>query len=320
MSAARVPLVLLTGFLGAGKTTLVRRWLTDFPATGRRLGVVMNEFGAVPVDSLLVSRPDLPVQEVEGGCLCCAPEADLARAVNALARGRGCDLIVIEPSGLADPAATLDTLTDPDVLDRHELRGVLALLDAQAYARPDADPAEWPLLKQHIRFADWLLVTKCDAAPADAVQRLEDSARALNPHAQVRRLPAAAPSLDEVLRAAPPMFELPAAADAPAPHAHARYRSVSCKLPLPVNRGAFEAFLAGLDRREVVRGKGFVRFSGRPDKLFVFQSVYGNWLIEEFPARPQPEPAAVFIGPALDPAKYTQALRTLVWGAARRGP
>ena len=314
--AARIPLVLVTGFLGAGKTTLVRRWLTDFPATGRRLGVVMNEFGAVPVDSLLVSRPDLPVQEVEGGCLCCAPDADLPRAIGTLARERGCDLIVIEPSGLADPVATLDALTDPDVLERFELRGVLALLDAAAYARPDTDPAEWPLLKQHIRFADWLLLTKCDTAPAAAVARLDDSARALNPSAQVRRLPAHPPSLEDILRAAPPLFELPAEADTPVPHEHARYRSVSFKFPLPVNRGAFEAFLAGLDRREVVRGKGFVRFTGQPDKLFLFQSVYGHYLIEEFPARPQPEPVAVFIGPALDPAKYTPALHTLVWGAA----
>ncbi|MFN0066000.1 MAG: CobW family GTP-binding protein [Limisphaerales bacterium] len=318
MSAPRVPLVLLTGFLGAGKTTLVRRWLTDFPATGRRLGLVMNEFGAVPVDTLLVTRPDLPVQEVEGGCLCCAPDADLARAVNTLARGRGCDLIVIEPSGLADPVATLDALTDPDVLGRFELRGVLALLDAAAYARPDADPAEWPLLKQHIRYADWLLLTKCDTAPADAAQRLEESARALNPHAPVRRLPYNPPSLDDVLAAAPPLRELPAEADAAAPHDHARYRSVSFKLPLPVNRSAFEGFLAGLDRREVVRGKGFVRFSGQPDQVFLFQSVYGNYLIEQFTARPEPEPVAVFIGPALDAVKCAAQLRTLVWGAARR--
>jgi G3E family GTPase len=93
---------------------------------------------------------------------------------------------------------------------------------------------------------------------------------------------------------------------------------VSYRFPLPVNRGAFEAFLAGLDRREVVRGKGFVRFSGRPDKVFVFQLVYGSWLIEEFPARPEPEPVAVLIGPALDPAKYAAQLQTLVWGVRRR--
>lgn len=316
--APRVPLVLLTGFLGAGKTTLVKRWLTDFPATGRRLGLVMNEFGPVGVDSLLVSQPDLPVQEVEGGCLCCAPDADVTRAINTLAKERGCDLIVIESSGLADPVATIDSLTDPDVLERFELRGVLALLDAQAYARPDADPAEWPVLKQHIRYADWLLLTKCDVAPADAVQRLEDSARALNAPAQLRRLPFNPPSLDDILRAGPPLRELPAAEDAPAPHEHARHRSLSFRFPLPVNRSAFEAFLAGLDRREVVRGKGFVCFSGQPDKVFLFQSVYGNYLIEEFPARPLPDPVAVFIGPALDAAKYTAQLRNLVWGVSRR--
>lgn len=115
----RTPVILVTGFLGAGKTTLVRRWLGESPMTGRKLGGVMNDFGAVNVDALLVQKPDLPVTEVQGGCLCCAPDQDLSRAVSQLFRDQGCGLVVIEPSGLADPVATLDALTDPDELNRH---------------------------------------------------------------------------------------------------------------------------------------------------------------------------------------------------------
>lgn len=315
----RIPVVLLTGFLGAGKTTLVRRWLTDFPATGRRLGLVMNEFGPVPVDSLLVSKPDLPVQEVEGGCLCCAPDADLPRAMSVLARERGCDLIVIEPSGLADPIATLDTLTDPDVLERFELRAVVNLVDARAYGLAEGDAGHWPLLRDQMRFADWLLVTKCDLAGEDVVRQLEETGRSLRPGVRLRRLPANPPALTELLEGAPPVLELPASEGARSEHLHGSYRSVTYRFPLSVDRSRFEEFLRELDRREVVRGKGFVRFAGSGEQVFLFQTVFGHFVITEYPALPAPQPVAVLMGPSLEPGKYLERLQRLVWGTGGRG-
>ncbi len=318
----RVPIVLLTGFLGAGKTTLLRRWLTDSPSTGRKLGIVMNEFGPVGVDTLLVSKPDLPVQEVAGGCLCCASDTDLTRGIGRLVRENGCDLIVVEPSGLADPLGILDLLTDPDVLERYELRAVVAVLDARAYGEADGEGQHWPLLRDQMRFADWHLLAKCDVAPDDVVGRLEQTARSLNPGARTRRLPYHPPSLTELLDGEPPSRELPNASGSDpdrgsGEHAHRAYRSVIYRFPLAVGRSAFEEFLRELDRREVVRAKGFVRFSGQPDKVFLFQMVGGHFLIDEFPAHPLPEPVAVLIGPSLDAARYTARLQRLVWGRSR---
>jgi G3E family GTPase len=82
----RLPVILVTGFLGSGKTTLLLRWLRESPATGLRMGVVMNEFGAESVDSQILDRPGLPVAQVSGGCVCCAPENELDRAVTQLAK------------------------------------------------------------------------------------------------------------------------------------------------------------------------------------------------------------------------------------------
>lgn len=320
----RTPVILVTGFLGAGKTTLIRRWLSESPMTGRKLGVVMNDFGTVNVDALLVQKPDLPVTEVQGGCLCCAPDQDLSRAVSQLVRDQGCGLVVIEPSGLADPVATLDALTDPDELKRFELRAVVAVVDALAYSETAGDEGTWQMLKAQVRYADWVLVSKCDTAPASAVERLLETCRSLNPSAQIRRMPRVVPMLPDLL-AGPPTVQALAldqasAADSvnPAsPHLHARYRSVTFRFPLAIQRSAFEEFLRQLDRTDVVRAKGFVRFSGRSDEIYVFQSVYGHFVIDEYPARPHPEAVAVLIGPSLDPAKYTAQLQRLVWGRGR---
>ena len=109
----RLPVILLTGFLGSGKTTLLLRWLAESPATGLRVGIVMNEFGADSVDGQLVRRPGLPIRQVDGGCVCCAPESDLDRACRELVRSGECDYLVLETSGLADPDSVIDVLTDP---------------------------------------------------------------------------------------------------------------------------------------------------------------------------------------------------------------
>lgn len=287
--------------------------------TGRKLGVVMNDFGSVNVDALLVQKPDLPVTEVQGGCLCCAPDQDLSRAVSQLVRENGCGLVVIEPSGLADPIATLDALTDPDALRRFELRAVVAVIDARAYAEQTGDDGSWEMLKAQIRYADWVLVSKCDVAPAEAVDRLLETCRALNPSTQIRRMPRVVPMLPDLL-AGPPTVHAVSLESEPGlvkpanPHAHSRYRSMTFRFPLAIQRSAFEEFLRQLDRKDVVRAKGFVRFSGRSDAIYVFQSVYGHFMIDEYPARPHPEAVAVLIGPALDPAKYTAPLQRLVWG------
>lgn len=318
----RTPVILVMGFLGAGKTTLVRRWLNESPMTGLRLGVVMNDFGTVNVDALLVQKPDLPVAEVQGGCLCCASDAELTRAVSTLVRENGCGLVVIEPSGLADPVTTLDLLTDPDELGRIDLRAVVSVLDAKAYAEPKGDDGTWEMLKAQVRYADWVLLSKCDVAPLAAVERLESTCRSLNGLARIRRMPAGTPMIPDLLKAGSTIQELELGRDSggdSVQHLHARYRSLSFRFPMSVSRSGFEEFLRELDRAEVVRAKGFVRFSGQPDAIHVFQMVYGHFMIDEYPARPHPEPVAVLIGPSLDPAKYTARLQRLVWGGRSPG-
>ena len=328
----RLPVILLTGFLGAGKTTLLLRWLRESPMTGRRMGVVMNEFGQESVDSQLIDRPGLPLRQVAGGCVCCAPDNELDRACTQLAVSGECDYIVVETSGLADPDNVIDILTDQDLLPVVQLQAVVTVLDAEWYQRPEMESGERVLAKRQLQFAHVICLSRCDRIGDTAVAEVTTAVRAINPSAQIVRLPYGLPDPGELLRNEPGGRELtlsePAAMDAGQPsgsdaaaHLHTEYLSLAFHLPVPVERSKFEAFLSTLNGREVVRAKGFVRFRAMPEKLYLFQSVWGTHLIEEFPARPQPAPVAVLIGPRLDLAKFRAALQSLCFdGRAARLP
>ncbi|MEI6357949.1 MAG: GTP-binding protein, partial [Verrucomicrobiota bacterium] len=140
--------------------------------------------------------------------------------------------------------------------------------------------------------------------------------------ARIVKLPFGLPELGEILAGPAAEAELRVTAETDAeqePHLHHAYQSVTWRFPVPVERSKFEAFLSGLDPRQVVRAKGFVRFVRQPEKLFIFQSVFGHHFIEEFPARPHPEAVAVLIGPHLDAAKVHAQLRALVFAAQPAG-
>jgi G3E family GTPase len=311
----RLPVILLTGFLGAGKTTLLLRWLAESPATGLRMGVVMNEFGQESVDSQLIQRPGLPIRQVDGGCVCCAPESDLDRACRELVRSGLCDYLVLETSGLADPDNVIDVLTDPDLLGSVRLQAVVTVLDAWWYARSVEGPAERVLARRQVEFATVVCLSRCDQLGDAEILQVEAAVREINPRARVIRLPYGLPEIGPLLAAPAAEREVQAdgeESDASREHLHQRYQSVTWRFPTPVSRSAFEAFLAGMDDREVVRAKGFVRFREQPGKVFLFQSLWGRHLIEEFPAKPDPETFAVLIGPSLDAAKHQARLRALV--------
>ena len=293
---ARLPVILLTGFLGAGKTTLLLRWLAESPATGKRLGVVMNEFGAESVDSQLINRPGLPLSQVSGGCVCCASDNELGNAVTRLVREGACDYLVVEASGLADPDNVIDVLTDTDLLPQVRFHAVVTVVDAPWYARPGLEAGERVLARKQIQFAHVLCLSKCDRLEETETAFVEAELRRLNPRARIVKLPFGLPELGEILARPAAETELRVgreAGTADEPHLHTAYQSVTWRFPVPVERSKFEAFLSGLDPREVVRAKGFARFVRQPEKLFVFQSVFGHHFIEEFPAQPHPEPVAV---------------------------
>ncbi|UCF74625.1 MAG: GTP-binding protein [Betaproteobacteria bacterium] len=203
--AERPPVSVITGYLGSGKTTLLNRLLRD-PALANT-AVIINEFGEIALDHLLVAAPSENMVLLANGCICCAVRGDLVGTLGELAdkRERGetppFDRVLIETTGLADPVPVLQTLiTDPEVGPRYRLDGVLTLVDG-AHGAAQLD-AHREAVKQ-AALADRLLISKCDVAPGESVAALERRLATLNPGAQRFRVTRGEISPDELFGVAP---------------------------------------------------------------------------------------------------------------------
>jgi G3E family GTPase len=186
-----IPVSVLTGFLGSGKTTVLNRLVRD-PAMSRAL-VVINEFGAIGLDHDLVARStDDLVVEMMGGCLCCTIRGDLQQTLRdapfRFARDGKCwfDRVVIETTGLADPAPILHTLmTDERLLSLYRLDGVITTVDA-ATGMATLDTQQESVKQAAV--ADRLLLTKTDLAADVDIEALEARLRAMNPAAPILKV------------------------------------------------------------------------------------------------------------------------------------
>ena len=180
----KVPVTVLTGYLGAGKTTLLNRILSE--PHGQRYAVIVNEFGEIGIDNELIVGADEEVFEMNNGCICCTVRGDLVRIIDGLMRRKGkFDAIIVETTGLADPAPVAQTFfVDDNVGAKTKLDAVITVADAM-WLRDRLKDA--PEAKNQIAFADVILVNKTDLVSA------QDLARGRRPHSRHQSLCASAP-------------------------------------------------------------------------------------------------------------------------------
>ena len=173
-----IPVNLITGFLGVGKTTAVRHLLSKHPSD-EKWAVLVNEFGEVGVDGALLAEQGVLVQEVAGGCLCCVAAPAFTTGLNRVIRRHRPDRILIEPSGLGHPAQVLDTLTGPLYQQSLEVQASICLMDARHLA--SSRHRAHPNFQDQIHLADVLVANKTDLCTRDDTLAFERFAAQLRP-------------------------------------------------------------------------------------------------------------------------------------------
>jgi G3E family GTPase len=195
-SSEKTPVTVLTGYLGAGKTTLLNRILSE--PHGKKYAVIVNEFGEIGIDNDLVVGADEEVFEMNNGCICCTVRGDLVRILDGLMRRKGkFDAIIVETTGLADPAPVAQTFfIDENVGRKTRLDAVVTVADAKWLNERLKDAPE---AKNQIAFADVILINKTDLVSPDELSDVEARIRGINPYAKLHRTQRAKVPLDAVL-------------------------------------------------------------------------------------------------------------------------
>jgi G3E family GTPase len=275
----KIPVTVLTGYLGAGKTTLLNRILTE--QHGKRYAVIVNEFGEIGIDNELVVGADEEVFEMNNGCICCTVRGDLIRILDGLMKRKGkFDAIIVETTGLADPAPVAQTFfMDQDVSDTARLDAVVTVADAKWLADRLKDAPE---AKNQIAFADVIILNKTDLVSPTDLDAVEARVRAINPYAKIHRtqncalpitdvLDRNAFDLDRIIELEPDFLE-----EGHHHHHDEDVQSVSMTIDGEVDPEKFMPWISDLTQREgpnILRCKGIVAFPNEP-KRFVFQGVH----------------------------------------------
>lgn len=290
----KIPVTVITGYLGSGKTTLLNHILTG--QQGRKVAVIVNEFGEVGIDGQLIEQDgDEQLIEFNNGCLCCTVRGDLVTTIGKLRQRAGeLDAILIETTGLADPAPVASTFfVDEAVRAGTRLDAFVTVVDAVNLEKNLEQSVE---AQEQVAFADIVLVNKTDLAGEEQLQRIERRVRTLNPLARMHRSANSVIDLGLVLGVN--AFQLDAKLQVDpeflGDHAHehdAAITSIVLREQRPIDMNRFMSWMAPLLQREgdrYLRTKGVFNAKGFNERV-VFQSVrmlttmarFHTWLDDE---------------------------------------
>ncbi len=323
LASAPTPVTVLTGFLGAGKTTLLNHILSN--TEGRRMAVLVNDFGAINIDARLVVSVDDDRIALSNGCICCTIRDDLVTALlKLLQQSPVPEHVVIEASGVSEPMGIAETLFQPELEQLLRVDAMVAVCDAANYAQLGFDDGEMVLRQAAV--ADIVLLNKVDIAQAAELAQLRADLGLAAPQARVLKTVQCRLPMDvlfgpgERRRDANRHAVKPSGHGSHAAHSHdpdRRFESWSWTGDEPIVLDAFRQWVKQLPAT-IVRGKGVLHLAEHPGREAVFQLVGKRSTIElGRPCDAQATNALVLIGArgAITAPALASALRSCLTGA-----
>jgi G3E family GTPase len=276
---------IVSGFLGAGKTTLVKQLLAK---AGPETAVLVNEYGELGIDGALLEGENVDLLELPSGCICCSLKADLVKGINELYQKAKPKLLIIEPSGIATLSGILEALSSPLIVAAVEFDAIITVVEPDVFLENQEYAVFGTFFKDQLGNADIILVNKCDLNSPEKVAQAIAELEKINPQAVV--LPAIYCEVD--------LPELSGTGQIKIKGESVKLDAVTLRRTGKYSKEGLEELLQRLVSGElgiVFRAKGFIKAL---DGTYLFELVRGRWEIKTW-EKPVEENKFVFIGQEL---------------------
>ncbi len=331
----KIPITLITGFLGAGKSTLINRIISEHK--GMKFGLIVNEFGDVKLESQIIKTSGEDIVELSNGCMCCVVRSDLVNAVDSLIKASpDIDYIIVEASGLSDPAPIAQTFMMQDLEKRIRLDSILCVIDSLNFEK---NSENYNITASQIKFSDIMILSKVDLVPKEKVEAIEALIKQLVPESTILK-DARAVDLDLIIDTS--KYDHDNIKDLEIEehehehenedeheeheeheheeheheehhHAHEHVETVFFKSSKKIDPKKFQELIDNLPEG-IVRAKGFINFGPgveQPEMKYVLQFVGARkqFLLESWTDGEEKQTALVFIGKDFDTEKLESSLK-----------
>lgn len=310
----RIPVIIISGFLGSGKTTLLNYIISKNRDT--RIGIIVNDFGEIDVDSNLIVSSSDQILEISNGCICCSNNGDLRATIAKLLRDNvQLDYIIIESTGIGDPLPILKTFMRPEFVNQTRVDSIITVVDSE-YIRQSLLDSN--VAQNQVKFADFILLNKCDLVQRHDIDSVKSLVRQINSDCRIVEVIKCSVELDFIIGGRS-HIEMKIAQHHNTP---AHYCDHECNDHDLINHGfmsvcfssnellnpqKFQEFLQKIPT-DVFRGKGFLKTT-QSDQSYIFHLIAKRFTLDLDKVKKEPCNQLVFIGRHFDRNKLIDDLK-----------
>ena len=315
---SRIPVTIIAGFLGSGKTTLVNHIIAS--NRGMKIGVIVNDFGEIDIDSNLIVSASDEILEIRNGCICCSTNGDLRVAVSKLFNNNTLpEYLIIESTGIGDPLPIVKTFMRPEFIRQARVDSIVTVVDVENIQDSLSDIS---VIKNQIKFADFILLNKCDRVPEQAVNTVEALIREFNNDSRILMTVKCSVPLEVILGARVNTENMIALQNNHHSdncdhecHAHNEsnhgFISVAFSSNELLDPDKFQDFLQNIPS-SIFRAKGFLRTT-QSDQGYIFHLIAKRFTLDADQETRNPQNQLVFIGRDFDKDSLISNLKMCIY-------